>query len=100
MGTCCSCLPLGRVTKQDVGREGTEIELETIREEEDEATSMEERCNLRPLMMGAYDQTLVSLLNLGMRPLFCSTHPIEAHKGDGEGADSLTLADWGRLSSG
>lgn len=43
MGTCCSCLPLGRVTKQDVGREGTEIELETIREEEDEATSMEER---------------------------------------------------------
>ncbi|XP_051757659.1 pleckstrin homology domain-containing family A member 7 isoform X1 [Ctenopharyngodon idella] len=47
MGTCCSCLPLGRVTKQDVGREGTEIELETIREEEDEATSMEESHNQR-----------------------------------------------------
>lgn len=43
MGTCCSCLPLGRVIKQDVGREGTEVELETISEEEDEATSMEER---------------------------------------------------------
>lgn len=43
MGTCCSCLPLGRVTKQDVGREGTEIKLETISEEEDETTSAEER---------------------------------------------------------
>lgn len=43
MGTSCSCLPLGRVNKQDAGREETEIELETIREEEDETTSAEER---------------------------------------------------------
>lgn len=43
MGTSCSCLPLGSVNKQDVGREETEIELETIREEEDETTSAEER---------------------------------------------------------
>ncbi|XP_039512660.1 pleckstrin homology domain-containing family A member 7 isoform X2 [Pimephales promelas] len=47
MGTCCSCLPLGRVTKQDVGREGTEIKLETISEEEDETTSAEESHNQR-----------------------------------------------------
>lgn len=40
MGTSCSCLPLGRVNKKDVNRE---IELETIREEEDETTSVEER---------------------------------------------------------
>lgn len=39
MGTCCVCLPLGRVTKQDAGREKKQIELETIREEEDEETA-------------------------------------------------------------
>ncbi|XP_056124728.1 pleckstrin homology domain-containing family A member 7 isoform X2 [Rhinichthys klamathensis goyatoka] len=47
MGTCCSCLPLGRLTKQDVGREWTEIKLETISEEEDETTSAEESHNQR-----------------------------------------------------
>ncbi|XP_077084481.1 pleckstrin homology domain-containing family A member 7 isoform X5 [Siphateles boraxobius] len=47
MGTCCSCLPLGRVTKQDVGRVATEIKLETISEEEDETTAVEESHNQR-----------------------------------------------------
>lgn len=43
MGTCCSCLPLGRVTKQDASHEKRQIELETIREEEDETASLVER---------------------------------------------------------
>nr|XP_021333487.1 pleckstrin homology domain-containing family A member 7 isoform X15 [Danio rerio] len=47
MGTCCTCLPLGRVTRKDGGFKGKEIELDTIREEEDETASVEESHNQR-----------------------------------------------------
>lgn len=43
MGTCCSCLPLDRVTKQNGCREKKQIKLETIREDEDETASLVER---------------------------------------------------------
>ncbi|XP_056589411.1 pleckstrin homology domain-containing family A member 7 isoform X3 [Triplophysa dalaica] len=47
MGTCCSCLPLDRVTKEDGCREKKRIKLETIREDEDETASLVESHNQR-----------------------------------------------------
>lgn len=51
------------------------------------------------LGMGAYDQTLPPLLTLGMRPLLVPSI-LQGLTGDGEGADSQSQGDCGRLMSG